>query len=201
MVLSARQHTTRATFSLDPASTMTSATKLMYHLSDIKAKDEWVDSSRRTHCIICTKKFFLTLGKHHCRRCGDIICSECSTFSLAQLPGAGLVKLRTCRLCHANDVAGGECHAPPSSSSEDDALDDELLQKSEMMMYIPRHHHQNQKPPQAAPSTSLSRNNRCPRLERTMISEEDDRYTVQSYTSAGSGSATDTLSPKTTAFK
>lgn len=37
----------------------------------------WVPDSSNSHCMICSKPFSLLFRKHHCRRCGKLICGEC----------------------------------------------------------------------------------------------------------------------------
>ena len=38
----------------------------------------WVDSSQVDYCAECDRKFTITRRKHHCRQCGEVICSRCS---------------------------------------------------------------------------------------------------------------------------
>ncbi|KAF0688443.1 Aste57867_19959 [Aphanomyces stellatus] len=146
------------------------APKLLYRVQHLKDKREWVESSRRSHCIICTKRFFV-VGKHHCRRCGDVMCKDCSIFALAEVPGVGRVKVRACRVCHEKDLLVQDLHAP-LSSSEDDELEEDLLKKSEAMCLSPPRH--------AGLSTKKS--------DRS-LAEDDDRTTVQSYVSNSSHSS------------
>lgn len=39
---------------------------------------EWQDDAEVTACPICKRTFHFLFRKHHCRRCGRIICNECS---------------------------------------------------------------------------------------------------------------------------
>jgi FYVE zinc finger len=39
----------------------------------------WIDNSARTKCALCNKTFGTFTLKHHCRRCGEIICDACSS--------------------------------------------------------------------------------------------------------------------------
>lgn len=40
--------------------------------------NEWVNDEDRFSCHICNKRFSIFRRKHHCRACGEIICSSCS---------------------------------------------------------------------------------------------------------------------------
>ncbi|KAL8286312.1 hypothetical protein RQP46_004800 [Phenoliferia psychrophenolica] len=68
-------------------------------------------------CRRCRRKFSFFLRKHHCRRCGQVVCAACSTHSdaldpndVVQVPGATeddiwlqrtAFQFRTCDTCHA----------------------------------------------------------------------------------------------------
>eukprot|EP00039_Didymoeca_costata_P009150 m.121005 g.121005 ORF g.121005 m.121005 type:complete len:1560 (+) comp14378_c1_seq1:183-4862(+) len=41
----------------------------------------WVPDSERTACKACKSKFTLFLRKHHCRRCGEIFCKNCTDYT------------------------------------------------------------------------------------------------------------------------
>ncbi|XP_015756675.1 PREDICTED: uncharacterized protein LOC107336129 [Acropora digitifera] len=65
----------------------------------------WVEAIERTHCSErnCGKKFSLTVRKHHCRRCGEVFCNQCSQFkrrlSLLAIPDPNGVSYRVCKRC------------------------------------------------------------------------------------------------------
>ena len=44
-----------------------------------RGSPSWVDDDDRTHCEGCEAKFNLTRRRHHCRKCGEIFCSVCSS--------------------------------------------------------------------------------------------------------------------------
>ena len=47
-----------------------------------------------------TSKFYFYSGKHHCRQCGNIICSACSTHRIV-IPELGFTEpVRVCDVCH-----------------------------------------------------------------------------------------------------
>ncbi|KAF0688441.1 Aste57867_19957 [Aphanomyces stellatus] len=109
--------------------------KLCYKYEHLKSKREWVEDKARAYCAVCTKKFFLG-GKHHCRRCGEVICKNCAPFVPAVLPGLGRTKLRVCVKCVDQDH-GKEEFLSESSSSSDEETEEELIKKSELMLFSP----------------------------------------------------------------
>uniref|UniRef100_A0A3Q2QF11 RUN and FYVE domain containing 1 n=1 Tax=Fundulus heteroclitus TaxID=8078 RepID=A0A3Q2QF11_FUNHE len=82
------------------------------HLSQSKLKMEdfkevnkalkghaWMKDDEATNCKQCQKEFSIARRKHHCRNCGDIYCSGCSSNELA-LPSYPR-PVRVCDSCHA----------------------------------------------------------------------------------------------------
>ncbi|KAE9008555.1 hypothetical protein PR003_g14494 [Phytophthora rubi] len=59
----------------------------------------WVKNNERTTCNLCTRNFHALRRKHHCRRCGEVVCSDCSTVATIDLPAIGYSKLRLCKVC------------------------------------------------------------------------------------------------------
>ncbi|KAF7249263.1 RUN and FYVE domain-containing protein 1 [Varanus komodoensis] len=81
------------------------------HLSQSKLKMEdikevnkvlkghtWLKDDEATHCKQCEKEFSISRRKHHCRNCGHIFCSTCSSNELA-LPSYPK-PVRVCDSCH-----------------------------------------------------------------------------------------------------
>ncbi|XP_004412734.1 PREDICTED: RUN and FYVE domain-containing protein 1 isoform X2 [Odobenus rosmarus divergens] len=81
------------------------------HLSQSKLKMEdikevnkalkghtWLKDDEATHCKQCEKEFSISRRKHHCRHCGHIFCSTCSSNELA-LPSYPR-PVRVCDSCH-----------------------------------------------------------------------------------------------------
>ncbi|KAM8847826.1 RUN and FYVE domain-containing protein 1 [Synchiropus picturatus] len=82
------------------------------HLSQSKLKMEdfkevnkalkghaWLKDDEATQCKQCQKEFSIARRKHHCRNCGDIYCSSCSSQELA-LPSYPR-PVRVCDMCHS----------------------------------------------------------------------------------------------------
>ncbi|MES1911923.1 MAG: hypothetical protein MHM6MM_004281 [Cercozoa sp. M6MM] len=54
-----------------------------FHLSEPSKKRAetapvWKDDSATSQCPLCANRFSIILRKHHCRRCGDVVCDKCS---------------------------------------------------------------------------------------------------------------------------
>lgn len=49
------------------------------------SRRHWVEDQKVDACMLCSAPFTLTYRKHHCRRCGKVICGKCSHFVDAAL--------------------------------------------------------------------------------------------------------------------
>ena len=38
----------------------------------------WKANASRDSCVICASSFSLLVRRHHCRRCGELVCADCS---------------------------------------------------------------------------------------------------------------------------
>lgn len=43
------------------------------------AQSEWLDDQCSDVCLLCSMKFSFLRRKHHCRRCGTLVCHDCSS--------------------------------------------------------------------------------------------------------------------------
>jgi len=59
-------------------------------------------------CVLCLKKFSLMTRRHHCRRCGRLVCHDCSKWRLPSLTKKTTVYERACRLCFQDYKDNGE---------------------------------------------------------------------------------------------
>lgn len=79
-----------------------SSTELAAKARDGQFEDppDWVPDEACNSCIACKAPFTVIRRKHHCRSCGKIFCSRCSSHS-APLPRYGQVKpVRVCTHCY-----------------------------------------------------------------------------------------------------
>ncbi|KAK7081048.1 FYVE, RhoGEF and PH domain-containing protein 3 [Halocaridina rubra] len=72
-----------------------------------------VRSDSVTKCMECGSQFTMVRRKHHCRACGAVVCSKCSSFkaSLAYESGKSV---RVCRTCHTTLQELSSSTATPS---------------------------------------------------------------------------------------
>ncbi|OQR93021.1 hypothetical protein ACHHYP_02995 [Achlya hypogyna] len=59
---------------------------------------EFVPTSKRSFCSLCTRQFSLVRKKYNCRACGDVICSQCSMNQ--QVGPREKAKIRVCGRCN-----------------------------------------------------------------------------------------------------
>eukprot|EP01083_Nonionella_stella_P107156 310046_1 len=86
------------------------------HTQSVGAKESlsetlpvWVPDSHVTNCSICMEKFTFTTRKHHCRKCGGVVCSKCSKYKILNAEG---VKQRACKRCFAINSNMGNTLTP-----------------------------------------------------------------------------------------
>lgn len=71
-------------------------------------QDDWVSDSERYRCHVCTRNFNLGRRRHHCRRCGEVVCRNCTLYKEAELPVVGRSKVRVCMSCILSQTNGEE---------------------------------------------------------------------------------------------
>lgn len=67
---------------------------------------EWMRNEDAPTCMRCSLTFSLTQRKHHCRRCGGVFCSYCSSHKLPLLPLGYITPVRVCDSCYSRGIAG-----------------------------------------------------------------------------------------------
>lgn len=77
-----------------------------------------IRSDSVTKCMECGSQFTMVRRKHHCRACGAVVCSKCSSFkaSLAYESGKSV---RVCRTCHTTLQELSSSTATPSPEIDD----------------------------------------------------------------------------------
>ncbi len=78
----------------------------------------WVADADVHACVQCQAMFTLWRGRHHCRLCGMIICSACSTKRFLA-SSESETALRICNICYSRrfDKCGEGAHCQPSIRS------------------------------------------------------------------------------------
>ncbi|KAF6205701.1 hypothetical protein GE061_019874 [Apolygus lucorum] len=93
-------------------------------VTDQVAPKYWRPNSEITHCEVCRKLFGTAITKHHCRMCGEGVCSNCSSRSKA-VPDKGWPN--PVRVCD-------NCFDPPNSRRKrDDAGCSNNVEDTEVM--------------------------------------------------------------------
>ncbi|CAI5729003.1 unnamed protein product [Peronospora destructor] len=59
---------------------------------------QWVPNSDRKACAVCLRGFYFR-RKHHCRTCGEIVCSSCALLRELEEPIFDITHLRVCSTC------------------------------------------------------------------------------------------------------
>ncbi|XP_051500905.1 pleckstrin homology domain-containing family F member 2-like [Myxocyprinus asiaticus] len=67
----------------------------------------WIPDMASAICMRCSEHFNVTNRRHHCRRCGFIVCRTCSKYR-ALLPNISSRPVRVCRHCIINMQDGQE---------------------------------------------------------------------------------------------
>lgn len=88
------------------------------------ARHQWVPDETESLCMVCCRERFTMFNRrHHCRRCGRLVCSSCSTKKMV-VEGCRENPTRVCDQCYSyfnKDAPAenpGEPEAPDSSKSE-----------------------------------------------------------------------------------
>ena len=85
-----------------------------------KAPPTWVSDLTAPHCMICQKGFTLLMRRHHCRRCGKLVCHACAPKNNSRpIMEWGLKEpVRHCRECFKSpSIAWAELGAATSGKS------------------------------------------------------------------------------------
>ncbi len=102
----------------------------------------WVINEDITRCMICQFLFNQSLlgtnGKHHCRACGNIICSPCSSDTAIVAGLSEAIEVRVCRVCYWGQI--------PVQRMNSRNLGKSLLVEEQMIIV-----QETSPPPQAAP--------------------------------------------------
>ena len=65
----------------------------------------WVINDNIAFCLVCKKDFGMARWKHHCRACGNLVCSSCSKYSICIISKEDLGKVKVCKSCFKADVS------------------------------------------------------------------------------------------------
>ncbi|KAJ8245099.1 hypothetical protein GJAV_G00275410 [Gymnothorax javanicus] len=72
--------------------------KEMGSTPELDSASSWVPDSATEICMRCVTKFTFTQRRHHCRRCGFVVCDSCSK-KRALIPNISCKPVRVCQVC------------------------------------------------------------------------------------------------------
>ncbi|KDO34140.1 hypothetical protein SPRG_01410 [Saprolegnia parasitica CBS 223.65] len=85
-------------------------------IDQLVSQDEWIPDTERFRCHVCTRNFSNFRRKHHCRMCGEVVCSSCTLKKLAEIPQRqGLQEVKVCMSCIL--ALGGPAAPRPTGES------------------------------------------------------------------------------------
>eukprot|EP00656_Telonema_subtile_P000254 TRINITY_DN10131_c0_g1_i2.p1 TRINITY_DN10131_c0_g1~~TRINITY_DN10131_c0_g1_i2.p1 ORF type:complete len:240 (+),score=65.00 TRINITY_DN10131_c0_g1_i2:80-799(+) len=95
---------------------------------DAVAKATWAPDHASASCMVCEAEFGWSVSRHHCRKCGSLVCGACSTARVS-LPADGYVQpTRVCDGCVHRETAlqQGRVGSPRSSQTRISAQEEAL---------------------------------------------------------------------------
>ncbi|KAG9203107.1 hypothetical protein G6514_003630 [Epicoccum nigrum] len=75
----------------------------------------WQPDADVTHCFVCKRQFTFLFRKHHCRKCGRVVCSQCSPHRIT-IPRQFIVHPPTDGLGAIIDLTGDDDGANPMAN-------------------------------------------------------------------------------------
>ncbi|XP_049845454.1 zinc finger FYVE domain-containing protein 26 isoform X2 [Schistocerca gregaria] len=94
----------------------------------VPKKSEWVPDDEVIQCMSCHSVTFSMFNRrHHCRRCGRVVCATCSSRKM-RVEGYGKVSVRVCDACYAQCQDAFE--KTEAGSSEDGTFSSSLRAES-----------------------------------------------------------------------
>ncbi|GBP79999.1 Zinc finger FYVE domain-containing protein 26 homolog [Eumeta japonica] len=90
----------------------------------VPTKDQWVHDYATDKCMLCrTSIFSMIIRRHHCRRCGRLVCHACSRHRMQVQTYPTGVKFRVCDDCYTQTMSkkSSNDHNPMMMSSNSDS--------------------------------------------------------------------------------
>lgn len=85
--------------------------------------DHWVKDEGGDSCMACGSKFSFAERRHHCRNCGQLFCSKCSSYE-TEISRLRIVKpVRVCHSCYQTLKVSGSSEAAKVRSNRLSTVD------------------------------------------------------------------------------
>lgn len=101
----------------------------------------WVPDGDATTCMHCKRSQFTLINRrHHCRKCGAVVCGPCSNKRFL-LPSQSSKPLRVCLHCYellTSTHSGNDIRGNADTSGEEDTDDEDDGQKPNMAHDLPK---------------------------------------------------------------
>jgi hypothetical protein len=94
----------------------------------------WLHDNMSTSCMMCRKTFTVVKRRHHCRKCGRLVCATCSSKKV-MLSNLGKAK-RVCDECYK--ALAPESSGPKTPRGQPDTRPEVLRAQSEQQMVPPK---------------------------------------------------------------
>ncbi|XP_034484711.1 zinc finger FYVE domain-containing protein 26 homolog [Drosophila innubila] len=79
--------------------------------NEAPTREQWTPDEEASHCMCCRRSVFtMLMRRHHCRRCGRVVCYACSTQRMVIPELYGDVEVRVCNDCCIPAVAEQQLH-------------------------------------------------------------------------------------------
>ncbi|XP_031211415.1 zinc finger FYVE domain-containing protein 26 isoform X4 [Mastomys coucha] len=90
------------------------------------ARDQWVPDESESICMVCCREHFTMFNRrHHCRRCGRLVCGSCSTKKMV-VEGCRENPTRVCDQCYSYYNKDAPEESPCQSEVPDSAKNESL---------------------------------------------------------------------------
>lgn len=157
---------------------------LRLHDSPFLSSVNWTKSDQRKGCNVCHQSFPSFRRKHHCRLCGEVVCSKCSSMHALKVAKAGKVAFRICSACRhgasSSSSMSGHTHAlapsrKPHSDSDDDDEEEDVVEVDSQLEPIVR---SDAPVPQPQDVSRASRHETpsVPLLHKQQLEQHDSRH-------------------------
>ncbi|XP_075964862.1 zinc finger FYVE domain-containing protein 26 isoform X1 [Anarhichas minor] len=99
------------------------------------ARKDWVPDTKRDVCMVCQRERFTMFNRrHHCRRCGRLVCHSCSEHKMSVDGRPGDEEVRVCDQCYAYFHPDSDDELEPAEVAGSPAVTEEAL---DGMLHLP----------------------------------------------------------------